>query len=221
VPFTGQILRILIASPSDTASARAVLDEVIQEWNAMNAEKFGVVLLSRMWERDASPEMGGGPQAVINRQLVDEADALLGTFWTRLGTPTSEAESGTAEEIRRLVDARKPVALYFSDEPVVPSSIDSDQYERLRAFREFDLVGRPRGYVVPQIRPARVTGAAPGFGVALGVGLDDLRLPLVGCCQVVGPGFWSAKLRLQAAQKEVRWPRSPLAATFPRARTSA
>ena len=90
-----------------------------------------------MWEQEPQPpEMGDGAQAVINRQLVDNADILVGTFWTRLGTPTSEAESGTAEEIQRFLDAGKPVILYFSDEPVALQSIDREQYDRLLAFKE-------------------------------------------------------------------------------------
>ena len=102
----------------------------------MHAEQSGVLLLPTCGNGAATPEMGDGAQAVINRQLVDNADILVGTFWTRLGTPTSEAESGTAEEIQRFLDAGKPVILYFSDEPVALQSIDREQYDRLLAFKE-------------------------------------------------------------------------------------
>jgi hypothetical protein len=79
--------------------------------------------------------MGERPQGIINRQLVEPADLLIGVFWSRLGTPTSEAESGTAEEIGRFSDAGKPVLLYFSHESVPPDTLDTDQLDRLREFR--------------------------------------------------------------------------------------
>jgi hypothetical protein len=134
--FRAEVVRVLIASPGDTGQARLLLRDVLQEWNSLHAEDSGVMLLPVMWERDATPEMGDRPQGIINRQLVDASDILVGIFWTRLGTPTSEAESGTAEEIERFILAGKPVLIYFSQEPVVPNSIDADEYERLNTFRE-------------------------------------------------------------------------------------
>jgi hypothetical protein len=134
--FAATVVRILIASPGDTGEARILLRDVIQDWNSLHAEDTGVMLLPVMWERDATPEMGERPQGIINRQLVDASDVLIGTFWTRLGTPTSEAESGTVEEIERCIRDGKPVLIYFSQEPVVASSIDATEYERLNTFRE-------------------------------------------------------------------------------------
>jgi nucleoside 2-deoxyribosyltransferase len=135
VPFDAKVVRVLIASPSDTSSYRLVLREVLEEWNSLHSETARVVLLPVLWERDATPQMGERPQGIINRQLVETADVLIGVFWNRLGTPTSEAESGTAEEIGRFNEAGKPVLLYFSNEPVAPDTLDTDQLHRLREFR--------------------------------------------------------------------------------------
>jgi hypothetical protein len=52
-----------------------------------------------MWEISATPAAGDRPQAIINRQVVDQADILVGAFWTRLGTPAGRALSGTVEEM--------------------------------------------------------------------------------------------------------------------------
>lgn len=144
MPFNAVVVRILIASPSDTATARRTLREAIEDWNSLHAENDGVMLLPVMWERDATPEMGERAQGIINRQLVDAADILVGMFWTRLGTPTSEADSGTVEEIDRFIEAGKPVLLYFSSEPVAPDSVDQEELGRLAKFRsEF----RERGLI--------------------------------------------------------------------------
>jgi hypothetical protein len=134
--FGATVARLLIASPTDTGTARQVIRQAAEDWNSLHAEETGVILLPLMWERDAVPEMGERPQLIINRQLVEVADLLVGTFWTRLGTPTGESESGTAEEIEECIAAGKPVLIYFSSEPVVLSSVNQDEYARLAAFRE-------------------------------------------------------------------------------------
>lgn len=136
MPFRATVIRVLIASPGDTGNARRTLRELMEDWNSVHAEASGVILLPVMWERDGVPAMGDTPQAILNRQIVDAADLLVGTFWTRLGTPTAEAESGTVEEIERFIAAGKRVLLYFSNEPVHPDSVNPQEYGRLADFRE-------------------------------------------------------------------------------------
>lgn len=133
--FTATVYRILIASPSDMQAERLAIREVIHAWNDSHTISLGIVLLSVMWERQAVPEMGDRPQAIINKQLVSDCDMLIGAFGTRIGSPTGDAESGTVEEINQLRAAGKPVLLYFSTQPVAPDSIDPDQYRRLKDFQ--------------------------------------------------------------------------------------
>jgi len=135
MPFSASVLRVLVASPFDTQDERELLRRVIREWNDDHTEDTGTVLLPILWETHSVPEMGGRPQAILNRQLVEKCDMLVGAFWTRLGTPTGEQPSGTVEEIRRSLEDGKPVLLYFSDQPAVPSTVDTAQFEALRAFR--------------------------------------------------------------------------------------
>lgn len=133
--FTATVYRILIASPSDVNEERLAIPEVIHAWNDTHAMAMRVVLLPVMWERQAVPEMGARPQAIINRQLVPDCDMLIGAFWTRIGSHTGVAESGTVEEIEQLRAAGKPVLLYFSTQPVAPDSIDPDQYRHLKDYK--------------------------------------------------------------------------------------
>jgi hypothetical protein len=135
VPFKATVLRVLIASPGDTVEERNALRETLHDWNGVHGDE-GVMLQPQMWERDAVPDLGGHPQKMINEQLVDDADMLIGVFWTKLGTPTPEADSGSVEEIERVAAAGKPVLLYFSRRPVDPRSIDPAEYERLLDARK-------------------------------------------------------------------------------------
>ncbi|MDD5038452.1 MAG: DUF4062 domain-containing protein [Dehalococcoidales bacterium] len=136
MPRQAFIYRILIASPSDMEEERRAIPEVIRDWNIANSLFRGVYLEPVLFETHASPEMGDRPQAIINRQLVQTCDILIGTFWTRLGTPTEKAKSGTVEEIEEFRKAGKPVLLYFSSAVVVLDNVDSIQYKKLLKFRE-------------------------------------------------------------------------------------
>ena len=134
--FSSTTYRVLIASPSDLSQERQIATEVIGEWNAVHAADEGVVLLPVRWETHAMPEAGVRPQEAINRQLVAKCDLLIGMFWTRLGTSTGVAESGTVEEIDQFVASRRPAMLYFSQRPIDPTKIDQGQHARLRQFQD-------------------------------------------------------------------------------------
>jgi hypothetical protein len=88
------------------------------------------------WETHSAPLMGDRPQAIINEQVLKNCDLLIGIFWTRIGTPTGESVSGTVEEIQEHISAGKPVMLYFSTAPAHLETVDQDQYERLKQFKE-------------------------------------------------------------------------------------
>jgi hypothetical protein len=135
MPYIARVLQILIASPGDVSDERELITQVIHEWNYLNSRERSVVLLPLRWETHAYPEISMAPQTAINKQVVDHCDMAIGVFWTRLGTPTEKAESGTAEEIVRVADAGKPVMLYFSEAKIRPQSIELDQYTRLMEFK--------------------------------------------------------------------------------------
>ncbi|WP_353622123.1 hypothetical protein [Halocella sp. SP3-1] len=59
------------------------------------------------WETSAFPESGKRPQALLNKQIVNDSDAAIAIFWTRFGTPTEEYDSGTEEEIEKMLKSDK------------------------------------------------------------------------------------------------------------------
>lgn len=138
--------RVFITSPSDLPEERVVATQTIHDWNDCNCFAESTVLLPVKWETHAVPQFSDRPQAVINRQLVNDCEILLGMFWTKLGTDTGVAESGTVEEIEQFVAAGKPALLYFSNRPIAPDKINPDQHQKLREFHKETckkaLVGR-------------------------------------------------------------------------------
>jgi hypothetical protein len=134
--YEGKVYRLLIASPSDVEDEREVVVKVIQEWNDLHSFSRKVVLLPLRWETHTAPEYGTRPQEVINRAIVDQCDVLIGMFWTRIGTPTGESESGTIEEISRVASLGKPVMLYFSKIGADPDTIDVAQLLKVKEFKD-------------------------------------------------------------------------------------
>lgn len=133
--FTATVLRVMIASPSDTSSARDAVESAISRWNAAYAHRRQMILLPWRWETSAVPQLGAHPQTLINSQGVDESDILIGLFGGRLGSPTPNAISGTVEEIERAKQQGKPVHIYFSSGDL-PNDVDTAQLNALRDFRK-------------------------------------------------------------------------------------
>jgi hypothetical protein len=142
---------VLIASPSDVVEERQALRAAIWRWNDEHAASLGVVLLPVGWETHSRPELGEQPQALIDRQVVADTDVVIGVFWTRLGTPTPDAASGTVHEIKDAQGAGKHVLLYFSDRPVVPGSVDLEQLAAVHKFKlEAQSWGLIDGFDLPE-----------------------------------------------------------------------
>lgn len=126
----------MIASPSDVVQERAIARDVSNEWNAIHARTRSQVLLPVGWETHVVPAMGDRPQSIINKQILNDADILVAIFWTRLGSSTGKAASGTVEEIEEHIATGKPVLIYFSRTPVTLDSVDPEQYSALADFRK-------------------------------------------------------------------------------------
>ena len=139
--FSATVVRVFLASPGDTEDERETARTAVARWNVEHAADEKVVLLPVGWETDSIPEWGEHPQSILNRQLLDACDVLVGIFWTRLGTPTQDGESGTVEEIERFATSSKPVLLYFCRKHAAIASIDTEQ---LDAVREFETACRDR-----------------------------------------------------------------------------
>lgn len=134
--YSAKAFNVMIASPGDVASERSIIRDVIYEWNAVHSNARKIVLLPIGWESHSSPEMGGSPQSIINGQILDKCDLLIGVFWTRIGTATDDYASGTVEEIEKHIETGKPATLYFSSQPVAMDTVDLEQIASLKEFKK-------------------------------------------------------------------------------------
>jgi hypothetical protein len=149
-------LRIFVSSPSDV-DERNQYAAVVQELNltlgALLPERAVVLELVR-WETHTHPDLVAEPQRVVDEQIEADYDIFVGIMWTRFGTPTSTAKSGTEHEFRlarRLwQERRRPAHLlfYFCDAPI-PAQLareSADQLGKVHVFRteleQMGLIGR-------------------------------------------------------------------------------
>src|SRR5215475_997010 len=138
------VLRIVVASPGDVQAERDTLPAVLEELNRGIAAEHGLRLELGRWETDAYPGFHPqGPQGLIDPILrIEDCDVLLGIFWKRFGTPTTEAGSGTEHEFLRACAAwqqhgRPQIMVYFNrKDPKLRSTVELAQYAQVLQFQE-------------------------------------------------------------------------------------
>ncbi|WP_144445171.1 hypothetical protein [Clavibacter michiganensis] len=133
---SAQIVQVMISSPSDLPEEhRAIIQRAMRVWNLTHGKLYGIHFSPTDWQEGGSPAFGTYPQEVLNEQVVDDSDVALVVFTDRLGTPTPEHESGTTEEISRLLEAGKDVAVLQNQIPRSP--LRGAQVEQKRALEEY------------------------------------------------------------------------------------
>jgi hypothetical protein len=130
------LVTLALCGPGDVEKEIGIAQEVVGEWNLQHGEANGFWIKQQHWTTDSHPDLSDRPQGVINRQIIDDADIIVAIFWSRFGTPTGVADSGTAEELRRGVRLGRKVMVYFSDLEPIPLTADQQQLERLWSFRQ-------------------------------------------------------------------------------------
>ncbi len=144
MPQTKTGLRIFVASSSDVKQERNTLKKVVTKLDN-RYDRQGLDLQVIAWEDNVRPDFGFDPQDVINRQInFDLIDIFIGIVWSRIGTSTPRALSGTVEEVNRALDARRRTGrpwstlFYLCDRPYLPSTNDeAKQWEEARKFKNW------------------------------------------------------------------------------------
>ena len=125
--------RCLIISPSDVAAERAAISAAISDWNA----HIGFALNARVeavgWETHAVSDVSRPPQEAINRQIVDGCDFGIAVFWSRIGSPTATARSGSIEEMDLLTRRGARVLAYQCNRDIPQNQLRDTQYVELQA----------------------------------------------------------------------------------------
>lgn len=208
MPETVERFTVFLASPGDVPTERKAVEAAIEEINRTFGEPEGFVLTLKRWEthtRPARAPTGGSSQDVIDAQIGDY-DIFVGLMWTRFGTPTKKAGSGTEQEYDAARKAGKRrrkhplrVMFYFRSGTAKVRAIDPDQLKAVRAFkakvfrdhlaREYDtpsefarlirehLIHEARGLLSRKRTAAPKRQTAPKAGAAPGVAKRSAKSP--------------------------------------------
>jgi len=129
-------LKLALCGPSDVSKEIFIAKEAVHKWNQLHSEARGLWIKPQHWTTDVHPDLADRAQAVPNRQIIDKSKIIIAVFWSRFGTPTGAADSGTQEEILRAAALGRKVMVYFSDIEPKPANADARQMELLWEFRQ-------------------------------------------------------------------------------------
>jgi len=127
---------LLISCPSDIKGEIEIIHKVIERFNTQFSDTLKISINPKHWSKNSYTESGGKPQNLLNKQFIDECDAAVAIFWTKFGSPTENYDSGTEEEIEKMLESGKQVFMYFSNKPIPPSDINSENHKKVNDFKE-------------------------------------------------------------------------------------
>src|SRR3989442_11805406 len=129
------LFRVFVGAPSDVDEAHDVIRGQIEQWNRDHGPLSGARVEFTNWRTHSYPAAGGRPQALLNKQVVDQCDIMVGIFNARFGSPTGVADSGTEEEIRLSIHRGKKVMVYFANLPAPKRSKPRHEFHRIEKFK--------------------------------------------------------------------------------------
>jgi len=127
---------VLISCPTDIKDEISIVNEVVNQWGEINNKSLNCTVTVSHWSVDSYPESGERAQQLVNRQIVTDADIIVGIFWSHFGTSTGLARSGTEEELRLGLKLEKDIMLYFSEIPIPNHLINKDELIKINLFKE-------------------------------------------------------------------------------------
>jgi hypothetical protein len=143
MPQAVQRLNIFVSSSGDVAAERDALKGVVSGMDE-RCGRLGVDLHLIDWRSGVIPDMGSDAQDVINRQVrFDGIDIFLGIVWSRIGTQTPRAMSGTVEEVNRAIASRnqcgwpRRMMFFLCDREIPQGLADATQAQEARKFKQW------------------------------------------------------------------------------------
>ena len=129
------VCRLMISCPSDIKTEVEIINKVVENLNDSIGISMDVFIKTLHWSKNVMPEAGDYPQSIINKQILEKSDAIIAIFGNKIGSPTQHYESGTIEEIERMIQKGKQVFVYFAEKPLLYSEIDMKAQKKIQAFK--------------------------------------------------------------------------------------
>ncbi|WP_026373492.1 hypothetical protein [Agrococcus lahaulensis] len=112
--FNALVVQVMISAPGDFPEThRGVIHRAMRRWNVDHGKLRSIIFVPTDWTEGSTPGVADDyAQQMINEQLIDASDVAIVVYTDRLGTPTPEHESGTAEETDEFIQTGKEVLIY-------------------------------------------------------------------------------------------------------------
>jgi len=104
--------------------------------NAVHSLNSAAIIEPVLWETHSRPGMGNRPTRVDQSAACHLLRSCNRSILDKTGTPTGNAESGTAEELNTSGKLGSRFCCIFHPHLFVPESLDGDQYKALTQYKE-------------------------------------------------------------------------------------
>lgn len=113
----------------------------INGWNQRNAPSRKVIFQALTWEQMVAPDRRGSGQEVIDEQIGPSYDIYLGLMWSRFGSSTKSADSGTEDEFDQAIARHDSgqgltISFLFKNSPIPQDILDGLQFDRVKKFKK-------------------------------------------------------------------------------------
>lgn len=130
---------VLFSCPSDMENEKKTIETALQHINNSIAKINNIQFDIKHWKSDVLFS-SGNPQEIINENIVYSSDLIIAVFGVKLGTPTNNYDSGTIEEIEKMIEMGKQVFVCFSEKDItIPHNVSDDflaAFEKVRKFKK-------------------------------------------------------------------------------------
>lgn len=141
MPRTKTTYDVLLSCPGDVYNdCYSTIDNTVNIFNKTYGDLYNIEINLVHWSKDSFPQSGDHPQELLNKQIVNNADACIAVFWTKFGSPTDKYGSGTEEEIERMLSENRQVFMYFYNKPIPLKLLEDEKaktdYDKVLQFKE-------------------------------------------------------------------------------------
>lgn len=133
--YQANVYNIMIGCPSDIKEEINIAYDVINEWNYSYSQKQRIILQPLHWSKSSYATSGDEPQKILNKQLVQHSDVLICIFGSKIGTPTSDTDSGTIEELNLHNREGKRILVFFKKSVANIDDLDLEQVAKLKTLK--------------------------------------------------------------------------------------
>lgn len=128
---------VLFSCPSDMEDEKQIVELALHYINETIAKINNICFDIKYWKSDVLFS-NGNAQEVINENIVYSSDLIIAIFGTKLGTPTNNYDSGTIEEIAKMIEMGKQVFVCFSEKDVlIPHDASEEILVSISKVRKF------------------------------------------------------------------------------------